>query len=125
MPAHESDGFAKIAGDLRRKELARMSPLGRDLFEQAADNQARENKETLRAMENGELRAALLVILDAVDYTAGNCRQTEMIGAILPQASIRLARQALKGKLSLEEKARAFLAGASHDHITGKMEPKP
>ena len=42
-----------------------------------------------------ELRASLLVILDAVDYTAGNCRVNEMVGAVLPKELIEKGREAL------------------------------
>jgi hypothetical protein len=38
---------------------------------------------------------ALATILDACDYTAGNCGVTEMVGAVLPTELIQLARQAL------------------------------
>lgn len=41
------------------------------------------------------LRAALLALLDAVDYSAGNCRVNEQIGAVLPLCLIALARKAL------------------------------
>jgi hypothetical protein len=41
------------------------------------------------------LREALLTILDCVDYTAGNCRVNELVGAVLPEEIIALARQAL------------------------------
>lgn len=30
------------------------------------------------------LRAALLTVLDAVDYTKGACRPNEQVGAVLP-----------------------------------------
>lgn len=45
-----------------------------------------------------ELRAALLLILDHVDYTAKHpgCRMNEMVGAVLPEVVIRRAREALK-----------------------------
>jgi hypothetical protein len=42
-----------------------------------------------------QLTAALGVVLDHVDYTAGNCNQTEMVGAILPRGAIKLAREVL------------------------------
>lgn len=38
---------------------------------------------------------ALQVVLDQVDYTAGNCGPTEMVAACLPKEVIRLAREAL------------------------------
>ncbi len=43
------------------------------------------------------LESALMVILDQVDYTIGNCGLTEMVGAVLPKPLIDLAREALKG----------------------------
>lgn len=42
-----------------------------------------------------ELRAALATLLDQVDYTAGACRVTEMVGACLPEEVIKLCRKAL------------------------------
>lgn len=42
-----------------------------------------------------ELRAALLAILDAVDYTSGACRVNEMVGAVLPAVLIERARKVL------------------------------
>lgn len=48
------------------------------------------------AAENRKLRAALGVILDETDYTRGNCRVNEMVGAVLSRAAIGLAREALK-----------------------------
>lgn len=41
---------------------------------------------------DGVLRA-LKVILDQVDYTVGNCRVNEMVGAVLPKAVIASARE--------------------------------
>jgi hypothetical protein len=43
-----------------------------------------------------DVRTALLTILDQVDYLAGNCDVTEMVGAVLPKEIILLAREALK-----------------------------
>lgn len=40
-------------------------------------------------------RTALLSILDAVDYTAGNCRTNEMVSAVLDRVLITNARAAL------------------------------
>lgn len=48
------------------------------------------------AAQNQRLRAALLAILDAVDYKAGNCRVNDMVGAVLPAVLIERAREALK-----------------------------
>ena len=38
---------------------------------------------------------SLKVVLDNVDYMAGNCRLNEMVGAALPKEVIALAREAL------------------------------
>lgn len=43
-----------------------------------------------------QLRAALLALLDAVDYTTGACSMTELVGAVLPAVLIANARKALK-----------------------------
>lgn len=45
-----------------------------------------------------QLRAALLTVLDQVDYTKGACSLTEMVGACLPVEVIKLARAALERK---------------------------
>lgn len=42
------------------------------------------------------LRNLLMVVLDAIDYTAGNCRPNEMVGAVLPQEVIKLIKQESK-----------------------------
>jgi hypothetical protein len=47
-------------------------------------------------------REALQVILDCVDYTVGNCRPNEMVGAVLSQEVIELARAALQRTLESE-----------------------
>lgn len=44
-----------------------------------------------------ELRRALAVMLDQVDYTHGACAVTEMVGAVLPREVIESARKALEG----------------------------
>jgi hypothetical protein len=40
-------------------------------------------------------RDALATLLDQVDYTAGNCRPNEMVGAVLPKEIVTLARGAI------------------------------
>jgi DNA relaxase NicK len=45
--------------------------------------------------ENQRLRVALSLILDNVDYIAGNCRFNEMVGAVLPKEILAKARAAL------------------------------
>lgn len=42
-----------------------------------------------------DLEAVLLLLLDSVDYTAGACGPTEMIGAVLPTVVIDRARAAI------------------------------
>ena len=42
-----------------------------------------------------KLRVALLVVLDATDYTAHGCGVTEMVGAVLPKELIVMAREAI------------------------------
>ena len=44
------------------------------------------------------LRVALEVILNQIDYTAGRCRQTEMIGALITKQEFQIARRALAGE---------------------------
>lgn len=41
------------------------------------------------------LRAALLALLDQVDYIAGACRLNEMVGAVLPKEIIEMCRKTL------------------------------
>jgi len=48
--------------------------------------------------ENERLRLWLQVVLDCVDYTAGNCRANEMVGAVLPAEIIEQAKNALLAK---------------------------
>ncbi len=42
------------------------------------------------------IRELIALILDHVDYTAGACRPTEMIGAVLPLSVIEQARKAIR-----------------------------
>ncbi len=42
-----------------------------------------------------DLRAALEVVLDQVDYTKGACQVNEMVGAVLPKEVIAKARTAI------------------------------
>jgi len=55
-------------------------------------------------------RDALELVLDQVDYMAGQCRPNEMIGAILPTEIIELARKTIE-----DEHARVTL------HFTAKV----
>lgn len=56
----------------------------------SAENLARQAEKELNNLE-----AALLTILDQVDYTSRACAVTEMVGAVLPMEVIVLAREAL------------------------------
>lgn len=47
--------------------------------------------------ERDQFKSILLVILDCVDYTAGNCRANEMVGAVLPREVIERVRLAVRG----------------------------
>lgn len=49
----------------------------------------------LDTANEADIRAALLTILDCVDYSAGHCRVNEQVGAVLPLSAINLARKAL------------------------------
>jgi hypothetical protein len=42
-----------------------------------------------------DLRSALLLLLDQVDYNSGSCRPNEMVGAILPVEIIHKIRNIL------------------------------
>lgn len=83
-----------------------------DLDDVVSDNpQARQELEQLRSKiqvleisctnlerEREKIQIALDLILDSVDYTVGNCRVNEMIGAILPKKIIVLAHKAIESK---------------------------
>ena len=43
-----------------------------------------------------KLRDVLNLVLDQADYTVGNCRVNEQVGAVLPANVIARARKALK-----------------------------
>ena len=45
--------------------------------------------------ENERKWVALHLLLDNIDYVAGNCRLNEMVGAVLPKEIIKIARDAL------------------------------
>jgi hypothetical protein len=46
-----------------------------------------------------DCRTALLTLLDSMDYTVGNCRPNEMVGAVVPAEMIRMCRQAAQHAL--------------------------
>lgn len=54
------------------------------------------NREAATEKREENLRAALLAILDAVDYTNSACKPNEMVGAVLPEGLIKQARKALQ-----------------------------
>ena len=43
-----------------------------------------------------EARIALRLLLDNIDYDAGNCRVNELIGAVLPIEILRRAKKAIE-----------------------------
>ena len=53
-------------------------------------------KPTTPRKPNDAMRQALQTILDAVDYTVGNCRPNEMVGAVLPVELIKQAKESLQ-----------------------------
>lgn len=66
-------------------------PIGRAL---AAAAEAADLEPPAQRLD--EIRSALLVVLDCVDYTSGNCSINEMVGAVLPKECIASARQAVR-----------------------------
>ena len=54
-------------------------------------------------------REALQVVLDQVDYTAGNCCVNEMVGAVLSRGVISLARKAIE-----EDKGAGMIEAVLH-----------
>lgn len=52
--------------------------------------------ELSRAAKLETARSMLMLVLDQVDYKAGNCGVTEMVGAVLPVDVIDSARRALE-----------------------------
>lgn len=52
--------------------------------------------------EIGNLRAAIGVLLDCVDYTGGACSATEMVGAVLPKEVIASAKKTRGHKFAWE-----------------------
>lgn len=52
--------------------------------------------------EGMDCRTALLTLLDQVDYTTGNCRPNEMVGAVLDKRVIQLCREAAQKQLAAE-----------------------
>lgn len=68
-----------------------------------------------------KLEAALLTILDNVDYTNSACGFTEMVGAVLPKVVIENAREALAAPPTSEwneaiDRARSACANVAPGH---------
>lgn len=56
-----------------------------------------------------DCKTALLTLLDQIDYTAGNCRPNEMVGAVLSKEIIAMCRQAIKKEDSIAGTCRCGL----------------
>ena len=71
-----------------------------ELPEHSKESDRKEARKTMEIVGPiiTELEAALGVLLDQVDYTAGACTLTEMVGAVLPLEVIERARKALGGR---------------------------
>ena len=85
--------------EIKRLRAQLDNSLGRNLCPDHRDKQAGKSClaceiERLRAL-NAELTQWLLVVLDQVDYTAGACGLTEMVGTCLDSSVIAQARAAL------------------------------
>jgi len=66
------------------------APVGKVIAELTAERDA--------ALKRAEaLQSKLMLVLDQVDYTAGNCAPNEMVGAVLARGVIAIARTALSG----------------------------
>ena len=73
----------------------------------ASCGETMSQKEMLHRLNTTErLRVALLVVLDATDYTAHGCGVTEMVGAVLPKELIVMARDAIAYADTLESTCR-------------------
>ena len=57
-------------------------------------------------------KTSLLVILDCVDYTRGNCRVNEMVGAVLPKEVIEQARKACNDENTMSDNKESQLKQA-------------
>lgn len=53
-------------------------------------------KRAFKVSNEERLRGALQTLLDQVDYTAGACTATEMVGAVLPREVIELCHNVLQ-----------------------------
>lgn len=62
---------------------------------QRADGKS-ETTDDAHTRQIDTMRNALNLILDAADYTAGNCRVNEMVGAVLPKEIIAKVRAAAR-----------------------------
>ena len=57
----------------------------------------------LLGRQRDELRICLLLVLDAVDYTANACEVNEMVGAVLPREILTRAKNAVSELGSIQE----------------------
>lgn len=69
-----------------------------DIFHESDLRTAAERKNTERAIELGEVRTALIALLDCVDYTASHTgvSKGDALGYVISEAVIQLARNALR-----------------------------
>ena len=86
-----------LLGELERvnKEHGEWQTMIEYRLEQA---EIRVQRAEVTSAEVERLREALEVILNQIDYTAGNCRQNEMIGALITKQEFQIARRALEGE---------------------------
>lgn len=86
-----------------RAELYACNECGEDFadFERPRQEELVRRNDELQKRLHGEsiirrdLEIALQLILDSVDYTAGSCGLTEMVGAVLPFAILGRAKNVL------------------------------
>ena len=71
------DAWDQLFGDMNEPPMVKLES---DYYKTTADT----------------LRLALQLILDQVDYTTGNCRVNEMVGAVLPKEILDIVKNALK-----------------------------
>lgn len=69
-----------------------------ELADHALDLNEANLEKVVEEMQARAIRAALLVILDCVDYTTGACTMMEMVGACLPKQVIEQAREVLRAE---------------------------
>ena len=77
-----------------KEEMAHAMPAATPAFQREDQREILGLRDAATKIEN--LRSSLQAILDAVDYTAGNCRPNAMVGATLDRVLITNARETLK-----------------------------